>query len=179
MSRSKTGPFEEPQSAQTEGGYGASYVPRRAKPPTVIRQPLQPGVADIESQPQKYTALALVHLRNEMARLAVQIEDRSRPVDEYQPQEILGETETTITVQPQFETEERITSIIVVGPAGAVTLQLGDRIWPLTIPATGVIVIAPILLFLSRSDNRILTAATPGQYSLELMGFADTRGLLT
>jgi hypothetical protein len=178
MSRGKTSPFEVPQPVQSEGGYGAQYVPRRAKPDIPVRQPTGPGVSDIESQPQKYTALALIHLRNEMARLAVQIEDRSRPVNEYQPQEIVGELETTITVQPQWETTERITSIILTGPAGPVTLQLGDRIWPLTIPATGIIVISPISIFLGRNDTRTLTAATPGQYGLELSGYCDSRSQL-
>lgn len=178
MSRAKSGLYEQPTTPQSEGGYGEQYVPRRAKPPTVIRQPEPIGVTDIESQPQKYIALALVHLRNEMAKLAVQIEDRSRIVDEYQPQEITGEAFTTISIQPQWETEERITSIIITGPPGNVTVQLGDRIWPLTIPATGILVIAPIIVLLGRNDIRQITASTPGQYGLELSGYCDTRSLL-
>jgi hypothetical protein len=160
------------------GGYGWQYVPRAIRPDTPIRQKPAIQVADIEAQPMKYIALALVHLRNQIAALANMAEDRGRPIDEYQPQEILGELESTITVQPQWETSERITSVLITGPPGNVTVQLGDRIWPLTIPASGFLLIAPISIFLGRSDSRILTAATPGQYSLELSGYCDTRGQL-
>lgn len=126
----------------------------------------------------KYVALGLTHLHNELSGLARMIEDRARPVDEYQPQELVGETESVLTVSPQWETNERITSILITGPPGSVTIQLGDRIWPLAIPASGFLLIAPVSIFLGRDDTRTLTAATPGQYSLELSGYADTRGQL-
>lgn len=158
--------------------------------PHLPRPKIQPGgekhlrqvppvqVPSIEQEPLRYLALALVHLRNEISKLPAMIEDHSRPVDEYRPQELVPDSELTMTLQPQWETEERITSIIVTGPAGSIALQLGDRTWNLTIPATGILVIGPISLFLSRSDARILTAQTPGQYTLELMGYCDTRGQL-
>lgn len=126
----------------------------------------------------KFIALGLIHLRQKLEELANFTEDRSRPVDEYQPQEIIGEQETTLNVSPQWETNERITSVLITGPPGTITVFLGDRIWPLTIPASGVLVIAPVSIFLSRGDTRQLTSATPGQYSLELMGYADSRGQL-
>lgn len=56
-----------------------------------------------------------------------------------------------------------------------VTLQLGDRIWQLAIPATGYLQLGYVGLILGRSDARILTPATPGVYTLELMGIADRR----
>lgn len=120
-------------------------------------------------------ALAFLHLRNEVSNAVKMLEDRSRPVDEYTPQTLVTEAETQITVQPNWDMGEVITSCVITGPTGAVTLQLGDRTWNLTIPATGVIVIAPMALRISRSDNRILTAGTPGNYSVELMGYADVR----
>lgn len=142
-----------------------------------IRNVSQIGVQDIEQEPMKYIALALVHLKKQLQNLAIMLEDRSRTVDAYQPQEYgSGSSSSNIELQPQWEAGETITSIIVTGPAGTVTLQLGDRVWPLTIPASGIIVIAPIKLYLDRSDRRILSFATPGAYTLELMGYGDTRG---
>lgn len=157
----------------------APYRPYSSRPDgqVNIRNVSQIGVQDIEQEPMKYVALALVHLRKSVQDLVIMIEDRSRSVDAYQPQEYLaGSSSSNIELQPQWEAGETITSIIITGPAGAVTLQLGDRFWPLTIPASGVIVIAPIKLYLDRSDRRILSFSTPGAYSLELMGYGDTRG---
>ena len=143
-----------------------------------VREPILPGVPDIEQAPMKYIALALVHLRNELAKLPVMLEDNSHPVDEYQPQELIADATSNITLNPQWEVPEIIRAVLITGPAGAVTLQLGDRTWNLTIPAAGFILISPLWLLLSRSDNRILTAASAGNYTLELMGHADTRGNL-
>lgn len=55
------------------------------------------------------------------------------------------------------------------------TLQLGDRIWSLTLPPSGVMTIGYVALILGRSDPRILTPAAPGIWTLELMGIADRR----
>jgi hypothetical protein len=159
-------------------GYGTGYVPRAKLPPGTqfpARQLSNLEVPDIEQAPLKYLALALLHLRNQFANMAKQAEDRSKPVDEYTPQTLVAEAETNIFIKPDYDMTENIQSVVIVGPAGAVTLQLGDRTWNLTIPATGVIVIAPVSIRLSRSDNRILTAGTPGNYTVELMGFADDR----
>lgn len=124
----------------------------------------------------KYIALALVHLKEQLASAAKQLQDKSRPVDTYNPETVTLDAFSTITIQPAYEGMECITSIVVTGPAaGAATIQLGDRQWPVIIPATGILVIAPIAVRLGRSDNRVLTAAVAGDYSLELMGYADTR----
>jgi hypothetical protein len=56
-----------------------------------------------------------------------------------------------------------------------VTLQLGDRFWNLVIPATGILEISPKRLMLAPYHQRILTATFPGQYALELLGYADVR----
>lgn len=145
--------------------------------PIHTRQPLRPEVPDLEQESQKYIATALSGLREQFADLAKIIEDRSHPVDEYQPKTLATDAETTITVGPTYEyMNEQITSVIVSGPAAAtVTLQLGDRIWPLVIPASGILVIAPIAIILDRHDQRILTASVAGEYSIELTGFADRR----
>lgn len=180
MTRHNKPTFPVTDSAQTEGGYGdPQYVPRAIPPHIGVRQPVPITSDDLERQPLKFIALALTHLKNEISKMAVMIEDRSRPVDEYQPQEVIGETETTIVIQPQWDTTERITTVVIVGPpAGTPTLQLGDRVWPLVIPASGILVIAPINIFLTRSDTRQLTVGTPGQYSVHLGGYADSRGQL-
>lgn len=157
---------------------GSNTVPRATLPPGMqipTRQLSGISTADIEREPMKYVALALVHLRNQNANLAQQIADHSRPFDEYLPRTLTGDSETSINLQPTFESTERVESIIITGPPGNVSLQLGDRLWALTIPATGILVIAPVHITLERSDNRQLTAATPGQYSLELMGYVDER----
>lgn len=124
----------------------------------------------------KYIALALVHLHEQLGEAAKLLEDKSRPVDTYRPQSLIADSETVITVLPAFEINEVIESIIVSGPPSAVTLQLGDRVWPLTIPASGILVIAPIALRLGRNDTRQLVAAVAGDYTFELMGYADNRG---
>jgi len=134
-------------------------------------------VKDIETAPMKYVALALVQLREELKRIPVMLADRSRRVDEYNVQSMTVESLTQVLVQPQFETGEIIESILVTGPtAGVTSLQLGDRFWSLVIPSTGFVIISPIAIMLSRNDNRILTPASAGEWSLELMGYADTRG---
>ena len=56
-----------------------------------------------------------------------------------------------------------------------VIVQLGDRVWNLTIPFTGVLELSPKKLILAYQDIRQLTAAIPGAYSLELLGVADVR----
>lgn len=64
-----------------------------------------------------------------------------------------------------------------LSPVGGtpVTLQLGDRTWDLFIPPTGILSIPTKCLLLSPQDTRTLTAAFPGEYTLEVMGFADER----
>jgi hypothetical protein len=110
---------------------------------------------------------------SDMRRIA---EDRSRPVDEYNTQTLVGTSVSTLQVNPQFDTmPERIESVLITGPAGACNLQLGDRNWALTIPASGILLISPVSLLLNRNDNRIISSATPGAYFLELMGWADER----
>ena len=131
---------------------------------------------DIDEAPNQYIVKGLLKLHEQANNLARMADDRSRPVDEYRVQTLVPDSELTITVQPQYDyMPERIESVIVTGPAGAVTLQLGDRTWALTIPASGILVIAPVSFLLSRNDYRQLTSATPGDYSLELMGWADER----
>lgn len=258
----------------------------------------QIGVQDIEQEPFKYVALALVHLKGKLEKIATIVEDRSRPLDVYQPQTIAPESTPVITLQPAWEVPEKITSVIITGPAttalavpasggvsgnitspgagativnsapltglynitvtvwvsgtvgtadndniqlvfgatvinlsdvgtsvtpiqypfqlnpngngltvrtinagtvgsiyhAAITftpvnpsptspntmvLQLGDRVWNLTMPASGILTISPIAVMLNRSDLRQLTVTSPGEYTLELMGYADTRGNLT
>jgi hypothetical protein len=141
-----------------------------------VRQVPEIQAPDIDQAPNQYIVKGLFKLHDQMQHMARIIDDRSRPVDEYRTQTLVADTELTFSIQPQYDQiNERIESVIVTGPAGAVTLQLGDRFWSLVIPATGVIVIAPVSFLLSRNDYRTLTSATPGDYGLELMGWADGR----
>jgi hypothetical protein len=127
----------------------------------------------------RYIALALLHLRDQISTLANMTQDAGRPFDEYQPQTLAVEAETAISVQPTYEVSERVESIIVTGPpAAAITLELGDRTWPLVIPATGIISMNGLAIQLGRSDVRQIIATVPGQYTIELMGHADSRGQL-
>jgi|SRR5882672_4010793 len=143
-----------------------------------IRQPEDVHVPTVEQEPGKYIALALLHIRRELARLPAMIADHSKPVDEYRPQELTPDNATTMTLQPNWETCEIIESIIITGPPGNIIVQLGDRTWQLAIPPVGYIILAPLMLILGRTDQRILTGVVSGQYTMELMGHADTRGNL-
>ncbi len=166
-----------PNQLSEQSGYGGTYVPRAVRPGTHIRQPEPITVKDIEDKPLKFIALALSALQRQFRRVATSIEDRSMAVDEYQSQTPTGPVTNTLTIQPQYETNERITSILVVGPAGACTVTLGDRVMPLTIPASGFLLIAPVSMFIGRDDLRQLTTSAPGQINLILGGYADTRGV--
>lgn len=178
--RAHTFPTTNDQSAAkpTEsGGYGWEYVPRAVPPNIGLRQPEPITSKDIEEKPLKFIALALTALQRQFRRAATALEDRSQAVDEYQSQTPTGPVTNSITLQPQYESNERITSILVIGPAGTCTVTLGDRVMPLTIPASGFLLIAPVSMFLGRDDLRQLTTATAGQINLILGGYADTRGI--
>jgi hypothetical protein len=75
------------------------------------------------------------------------------------------------TVGAVYEASLSLTSNQFAGTA--FTLKLGKRVWNLNLPATGILVIAPVSFSLSRSDDRQLSSATSGDWSLELTGFAD------
>jgi hypothetical protein len=160
------------------------FSPRRTRPHIIHgRQPDTVKVPDIDREPMKYIALALVHLRNTMNDMARMIDDNSKPVDEYNVQSLAPETQGAsyfIENLPQYETPEIIKSIVIVAPPAATgTLQLGDRFWNFTVPASGILSIAPVAVCLNRSDRRVLTALTgTGEWSFELMGHADQRGNL-
>lgn len=158
-------------------------IPRGKRPhgsQVPLRQVTGISAEDIEQEPMKYIALALVHMKMQLQNLAVMSADHSRPVDEYQSQTLVAETtNNSLELQPQYEVPELIECIIITGPTGAFTLQLGDRTWNLVMPATQCMTIgAPMRLLLSRNDRRVLTSAVTGEWTLELTGHADTRGNL-
>lgn len=133
---------------------------------------------NVEQISPEFIASGMLDLREALGEIARQTENRGNPVDEYNTTPITGaSTESSLTVQPTYEYwPEKIVGIIVSGPpATAVTITLGDRQWPVIIPAAGILVISPIAIILGRNDDRKLTSATPGQYFLELMGYADAR----
>jgi hypothetical protein len=133
---------------------------------------------NVEQITPGFIRAGLLQLQEALGDIARQTENRSNPVDEYNTVPITGAaTQSTLTVQPTYEVmPEKIMSIIVGGPpTTAVTIILGDRQLPAVIPASGILVIAPVAIILGRNDDRKLTSATPGQYFLELMGYADKR----
>lgn len=135
------------------------------------------GTQNTEQFSPEFVAARMLEMREALGSIAREAVNRSYPVDEYNSAPITGAaTESAVTVFATYEyMPEKIESVIVGGPAGAITLQLGDRVLPLTIPAAGVIVLAPVAIMLSRNDTRQVSAATPGIYFLELMGVADKR----
>lgn len=167
-----------PQSGTFFPGPEIRRRPVKGEQQTHIRQPIPVEVPDIEKESGKYVALGLVALHKALGDLANRIDDFSRPFDEYAPQTLSPEAENTILLQPQWEVSERVEEILITGPAGAVTIQLGDRLWTLTIPAAGFLLIAPVAIYLERNDVRQLTATVAGQFTFELMGHADARGAL-
>lgn len=146
------------------------------RPRSAANTPIRAEDAEYETATE-YLMAGFRRLQEALGEVARQTENRGHLVDEYNTAGISGAaTESTLSLQPTYELmPEKIESIIVTGPAGAVTLTLGDRIWAVTIPASGILVISPIAIILGRSDVRQLVAQTPGQYGLELMGVSDSR----
>ena len=148
-----------------------SEISTRAVPKVQVPyQDIDPGT--------QYMLTALARIHRVMKGLAEQALDFTRPVDEYAiVGGYTGVGDSFVEVQPQFDTmSERIESVIVTGPVTtAFTLQLGDRNWTLSTDATGKVVLAPVSLQLGRNDRRLLTSATAGNWTLELMGHGDKR----
>jgi hypothetical protein len=135
-------------------------------------------VKDVEEFSPEFVARGFTELREVLGDIARKADNYSHPVDEYNTVPLTGaSTESTLNLMPTYEyMPEKIQSILVAGPPGAaVTLILGDRQWPIIIPAAGILPIGPLALMLGRSDPRQLVSATPGTYFLELMGIADKR----
>lgn len=133
---------------------------------------------NVEQISPEFIRSGLLQLQEALGEIARQTENRGNPVDEYNTTPITGaSTESALTVLPTYEYwPEKIVGVIVSGPPTvAVTIILGDRQWPVIIPPAGILVIAPIAIILGRNDDRKLTSATPGQFFLELMGYADAR----
>jgi hypothetical protein len=136
-------------------------------------------VIDQEMRPvENYMIVAVSRIQKQLAGLARQLQDLTKPVDEYSiVSSYTPAGEAAVEVLPTFDTiNEKIESIIVTGPVTtAFTLQLGDRTWNLSTDATGKVILAPVAVMLSRNDRRLLTSVTNGNWNLELMGHADER----
>jgi hypothetical protein len=118
------------------------------------------GTQDAEIVAPEYIAAGMLALREALGDIARQAENRSNPVDEYNSAPITGAaTESVVTVFPTYEyMPEKIESVLIGGPAGAVTLQLGDRVLPLAIP---VAILLCSIAILSRNDLRQLPPQRP------------------
>jgi hypothetical protein len=134
-------------------------------------------VPDVESKPPgQYLVESFQRVADDMKRIAVQVENWSRRIDEHQGAQSFNESSSSIDVTPDFETGELITGIIVIGPPAAnLQLTLGSRHWPLIMPAAGILVIAPVAIRLDQRDQRNLAFGSggPGLLGLELMGQID------
>jgi hypothetical protein len=136
------------------------------------------GAEDEQTVSSSYIAASLIKYQESLDEIARTAENRTRIVDEYNTVPLTGSaTQSALTIQPTYELmPEKIESVIVAGPVAAVgTLLLGDRQIPFVIPASGVIVIAPVAILLNRNDPRGLTSVTAGIWFMELMGIADAR----
>jgi hypothetical protein len=159
------------------GGLSHDKLPPGAE--VYVRDTGAPIRADDEEHfSPEFVAKGLIQLREAFQDLARRSENHAHPVDEYNTCPLGGTSSVTaLTLLPTYEMmPEKILSVLIVGPPAAViTVTLGDRVWPLTLPASGVLPIGPVALILGRSDTRQLSAQTTGQYFMELMGFADAR----
>jgi len=120
----------------------------------------------------------LTNLVRSLSALSGLIQDESHRVDEYQVMSLTGDpTNNTIQLQPDFDTyPEIIEAVVVTGPVTTnFTLNLGKRAWFLNTFADGLVLISPLKLSMDRNDIRLLTSAQAGNWSLELMGYADIR----
>lgn len=136
-------------------------------------KPIRTENAEQELSPG-FVLNSLMALRQSLGTLARLIENRGFPVDEYNTGTGTG---TVVNLMPTYDfMPERIESVIITGPPAAqITVQLGDRVWNLVIPAAGVLPIAPLGVILGRSDPRTLTAQSAGQFTMELMGYGQRR----
>src|SRR5256885_16910307 len=109
---------------------GQIYV-RRAEPSRV---------ADVEEQPTaEWLHNALLQMTQSLQGLRRVMDDRTKPVDEYVPQNA-SSSSNSVTVMAQFDAQmaERIESIFYWGPPAATgTIQLGDMTINIVIPARG------------------------------------------
>ena len=138
--------------------------------------PVTTGTAEI-SVPERYSLIALNRLEKVLGPLSRAIADVSHPVDEYATESVLQGGVTTVTVYPEYDKmAARIECVIVTGPPStAFTLQLGDRAWNVLTDISGKFQVFGSGMLLGRNDTRVLTSTTPGNWTLELTGFADER----
>jgi hypothetical protein len=161
-----------------DGAFGVKFQPGTSISPRAEHK-VSTALAEIEP-PEKYHLVALARIERILQRIARKVADVSKPVDEYSIADA-GFTATgvvTVEVLPQYELiSEIIESIIVTGPtAASFSLALGDRFYDsMSLPGTGLLVIAPVAIMLGRNDRRVLTSTTSGPWTLELMGHADER----
>jgi len=148
----------------------------RAEPLTTIDERAADTRAAVLSDAEETAAILALFPRirdymsscaRELTLIRAETEDRTRVVDE----EMSG-VPSPITLHPDWDSvDEMITSVIVSTPAGAtnVTLVLGTRTFPV---AAGTVVLAPLRMYLSKTDQRTLTWGGGGNGALELMGWA-------
>jgi hypothetical protein len=133
---------------------------------------------DEEQTSPEFLREGSLRLTEALTDIARHAENRAHPVDEYNTVPLTGNsTQSLLTIGPTYEyMPEKIESVIISGPpAASATLILGDRQIPVVMPASGVLVIAPIAALLNRNDPRQLVSAVPGVWFVELMGIADAR----
>lgn len=131
-----------------------------------------------DDTPPDYMHEVLTNLKKAISDFTMLVEDQSHRVNEYQGMSLNGESLLQLTLSPDYDMlDEIIESVTVTGPpTTAFTLNLGKRAWStLVLPASGILIIAPVRMSLGRNDVRMLTSAVAGNWTLELTGYADTR----
>jgi hypothetical protein len=149
--------------------HGAS-LPVRNLPSPVIH------TADEELPvPERYLEWIVTKVHRHLEQLANEAIARARVVEEYTNGSFQSATqETILTLVPDYSpASERITSILVAGPTTtAFTLQLGDRYLVMNTGTQGFVAIHGLCITLKPTSQRILTSATPGDWYLQLSGYA-------
>lgn len=140
-------------------------------------KPLDRTVANrSDDESLAYIRQEMQQLRRVVSDLAYLIESRTTEVDEKQYAQLTAQL-TGFSTQAEYQSEI-IESVVVTGPANAAfTLQLGSaaRIWNLNTGPNGFCVIPHLKIRLEELDQRQLTSAVVGAWTLELFGRQNPR----
>lgn len=145
---------------------------RRGRIGEFTPKPLDRTVADRpDEESSAYLRQEMAQLRKVIGDIAYLIQSRTTEVDE-KNSATLSATLTNFSVQAEYQSEI-IECVIVTGPVNsAFTLQLGSaaRIWNLNTGPNGFCIMQPLKIRMEELDQRILTSAVAGAWTLELFG---------
>lgn len=140
-------------------------------------KPLDRTVADrSDDELSAYIRQEMQQLRRVVSDLAYLIESRTTEVDEKAYAQLTAQL-TQFSTQAEYQSEI-IETIVVTGPPNsAFTLQLGSaaRVWNLNTGPNGFCNLINLKIRLDELDQRQLTSAVVGNWTLELMGRQNPR----